>query len=152
MTRPGHNPRYDAGVRALMAKRDEVDCLRYARDLAISLSERFYPRAPKLQPLDTLPGLLSQIDNMTSGLLPMTTAQLLAGHWLWQMICNHEAHTDVASCACGWRSGEMASVGDAAEAWAEHALSASAASPAIAQSSRLADPIPHPMDSQRREK
>lgn len=127
MSRPGHNPRYDAGVRALMAKRDEVDSLRYARELAVSMAARFYPGAPQFQPLDTLSGLLSQIDNMTSGLRAVTTAQALGDHWLWQMVCDHEAKTDVAICSCGlWRSGAMASVGDAATAWAEHALAAAA--------------------------
>lgn len=46
----------------------------------------------------------------------------ISQHWLMEMRCNHEAKTDTAFCACGWRSQESQSVGKAAERWAKHLL------------------------------
>jgi hypothetical protein len=58
------------------------------------------------------------------------TPARLAEHYLWQMICDHDAKTDVAVCSCGlWRSQPLPSVGEAAQAWAAHTLSVLAAAP-----------------------
>lgn len=50
-------------------------------------------------------------------------ATKLADHWLHEMRCDHDAKTDVACCSCGWVSEAKASIGEAAKAWASHALS-----------------------------
>src|SRR5687767_13654609 len=42
--------------------------LRYAHSLAVSLAARHYPDRPPFEPLPDLLGLLTQIDNMTTGL------------------------------------------------------------------------------------
>src|SRR6185312_11371646 len=45
-------------------------------------------------------------------------AETLRKHWLTGVICDHEAHTDVATCfCCHWRSTPQPSVGKAVERW-----------------------------------
>lgn len=45
----------------------------------------------------------------------------LKDHWLWEVVCDHEAKTDVARCACGvWKSEPMTTVAHAVERWIEH--------------------------------
>lgn len=45
----------------------------------------------------------------------------LAGHWLYQIICNHEAQTDRSCCGCGrFQSTSQPNVGEAAKRWVEH--------------------------------
>ena len=49
---------------------DLKDAIALARELAICLAATHYPDAtPKFKPFENLTGLLSQIDNMTSGLV-----------------------------------------------------------------------------------
>lgn len=45
----------------------------------------------------------------------------LAAHWLYQIICNHEAKTDRSCCGCGqFQSTSQPNVGEAAKRWVEH--------------------------------
>lgn len=53
---------------------------------------------------------------------PLVNPDLLAAHWLTEMRCDHEAKTDKAFCACGWRGKSQPSVGQAAKDWAKHVL------------------------------
>lgn len=47
--------------------------------------------------------------------------ETLAWHFLTGIECDHDAKTDVATCACAlWRSEPQPSVGAAVERWAEH--------------------------------
>jgi hypothetical protein len=48
----------------------------------------------------------------------------LAQHWLSEMVCDHPMKRDRAVCCCGFVTGWKPTVGDAAKAWAEHALNA----------------------------
>lgn len=50
------------------------------------------------------------------------TIEKLKEHWLFNIECHHQAKTDQAVCACGWKSPERESVGKAVESWANHAL------------------------------
>lgn len=54
-----------------------------------------------------------------------TIGDVLRGHWLTGIICNHDDKTDVATCSCSlWQCEPMPSVGAAVDAWIEHALTA----------------------------
>lgn len=45
----------------------------------------------------------------------------LTEHWLYQIICNHEAKTDRSCCGCGqFQSTSQPNVGEAAARWVEH--------------------------------
>jgi hypothetical protein len=56
-----------ATISALVAERDEAR--RYAEQLAVALAAKHYPDVPQWNPLTgDLWGLISQIDNMTTGL------------------------------------------------------------------------------------
>ena len=48
---------------------DLKDAITLARELTICLAATHYPDVPQFKPLESLTGLLSQIDNMTSGLV-----------------------------------------------------------------------------------
>jgi len=49
---------------------DEAQNLRYAEQLAMSLARKHYPEVPQFKPLSgDMFGLLSQIDNMTTGMV-----------------------------------------------------------------------------------
>jgi len=49
---------------------NEADCYKYAKLLAVSIWEKHYQVDCQIfKPLDTLSGVLSQIDNMTTGLI-----------------------------------------------------------------------------------
>ena len=45
---------------------------------------------------------------------------LLRAHWLMSMECLHVIRSDVAHCACGWKSTIQPSVGSAVERWIDH--------------------------------
>lgn len=54
---------------ATLAQQDESDAYGYASYLAVAIWEKYYKdTAPDWKPLDDLVGVLTQIDNMTSGL------------------------------------------------------------------------------------
>lgn len=54
---------------AWRARQKEVEqAHRWAHDLAVSMASRFYPEVTHWEPLPDLVGLLTQIDNMTTGL------------------------------------------------------------------------------------
>ena len=56
-------------LRAALAQQDESDAYGYASRLAVAIWEKHYKdTAPQWKPLDYLIGVLTQIDNMTSGL------------------------------------------------------------------------------------
>ena len=58
-----------AALRAALAQQAEPDAYGYASRLAVALWEKHYKDiAPQWKPLDDLMGVLTQIDNMTSGL------------------------------------------------------------------------------------
>lgn len=68
----------------------------------------------------------ARADEQTLNALAMRIQELpsvLSYHWLSGMECDHEARTDVATCACGrWRSAAQPSVGAAVQRWVEHVL------------------------------
>lgn len=66
-------------------------------------------------------------------------AEEIAKHWLIEMRCDHDAKTDTAFCACGWRGIPMRSVGQAAEEWARHVV----VTALTARTSRPAKPKPN---------
>lgn len=43
--------------------------LRKAQDLAVTLQRKHYPEGPDLQVFDSMSGVINQIDNMTSGMM-----------------------------------------------------------------------------------
>jgi hypothetical protein len=49
-------------------------------------------------------------------------AEEIAKHWVIEMRCDHNAKTDTAFCACGWRGIPMRSVGQSAKEWARHVV------------------------------
>jgi hypothetical protein len=54
---------------------DEAQNLRYAEQLTVSLARKHYPEVPQFEPLSgDMFGLLSQIDNMTTGMMRATPA------------------------------------------------------------------------------
>ena len=58
-----------AALRAALAQQDESEAYGYASRLAVAIWEKHYKdTAPQWKPLDYLIGVLTQIDNMTSGL------------------------------------------------------------------------------------
>ncbi|HVL77613.1 MAG TPA: hypothetical protein VM406_16485 [Noviherbaspirillum sp.] len=48
---------------------------RWATELAVSMARKFYPEAPQFEPLPDLVGVISQIDNMTTGLVRAKPAE-----------------------------------------------------------------------------
>ena len=58
-----------AALRAALAQQEEPEAYGYASRLAVAIWEKHYKdTAPQWKPLDYLIGVLTQIDNMTSGL------------------------------------------------------------------------------------
>lgn len=49
--------------------------LRWATELAVSMARKFYPEVPRFKPLPDLVGVISQIDNMSTGLVRAPSAQ-----------------------------------------------------------------------------
>jgi len=49
-------------------REDHLRATAYAKQLVITMQATHYPEGPSIQPFDDLEGLLSQIDNMVSGL------------------------------------------------------------------------------------
>lgn len=49
-----------------------ADALEYASRLALNIAHKFYPEVPQFRPLSDTLGVLTQIDNMTSGLSRIT--------------------------------------------------------------------------------
>ena len=59
----------EEALRAALAQQDEPNAHGYASRLAVAIWEKHYKdAAPQWKPLDDLMGVLTQIDNMTSGL------------------------------------------------------------------------------------
>lgn len=84
------------------------------------------PPSPLTEPTSAESGIGGAAGHALAGLPGGITPEMLAEHWLSEMICDHEARTDRAACCCGWVSAPQRSVGDAAKAWAVHALTETA--------------------------
>ena len=86
-------------LRAALAQRAEPDAYGYASRLAVAIWEKHYKDiAPNWKPLDDLMGVLTQIDNMTSGLTRMAQQQANppgCDH------CNHPLYAATKCRVCG---------------------------------------------------
>ena len=86
-------------LRAALAQRAEPDAYGYASRLAVAIWEKHYKDiAPNWKPLDDLMGVLTQIDNMTSGLTRMAQEQANppgCDH------CNHPLYAATRCRVCG---------------------------------------------------
>ena len=55
-----------------------------------------------------------------------SVAAALREHWLTGVVCDHDAKTDRATCACSlWRCDPQPNVGAAVNAWIDHLLAVS---------------------------
>jgi hypothetical protein len=103
---PGELDRVNKAIlainQALAAPVQEPDAYGYARRLAVAIWEQHYKAtAPQWKPLDDLIGVLTQIDNMTSGLTtaaqrkPLTEEQIDEVYGEASVQWQHIPHEDV---------------------------------------------------------
>lgn len=76
---------------------------RWATELAVSMARKFYPEAPQFEPMSDLLGVITQIDNMTTGLVRAPAEPAETEAWLIRMsdgtrfIHSHNAIADYRS-------------------------------------------------------